>query len=1371
MHRCLRTLGILAYLLISVAAPSFVTAQPFAPEKAHILTRSSSANDYNAAYQKIVPLSSNRFLAIWLENSSTSYGSWDRIMGSISNDDSTWGTPFKINSLGNVGEPAVLPPEVYLDKQNRAHIFWNEANNNSAFCWGVYRCSNIYRATLSLSNPTPSPVRVTSLSIGAAETPKVIFDSNGNGVGFFTVQDLNLNDLRTGQSLHGATSQYIMEFKNGSWGTPNKIRSFNNGSAIKDVKFDANNVATILWTLHEGFLLLRTPAGEGGVDQGRILLKTSEWRSGASISNDIEIFRTPLFYRPFGQQSECHNNTCHISDALLMSDEKQTLVAHWLSGGNPDHPDPKEHQVKQYWSMSNTRSSWTTPKYFTVDNLNGNDANRPQSLLMKYWVYTPDPLGGLSLYMNRDCSPEDKQNGLNFCYFTSRLNTNNVFETARLFHKGAPGDVSDHSKMVFGKTGIFLISYINESLLRIFIRKLNYDGTMSTRLYAENAPHNFNDFGLLPLTPENIEAAVSDTGRVGVVVNHPGFDGFSREIIRALSIQATNFPSTYPCNDNIDNDGDGTRDLNDIGCQHPQDIDEGNGILKVKITSPSTIDVGTGLKSTYDIEFSNIGNKFINVSSMQQKSYIDGTFVRLPFGFGSESTFNRCGSNSLGVECTNIYLEPGEKNVQRIVRFHDVNRAWCGATVVNTFETTAVGKRSDFVTVSDSQNSNVYLNCAGVPTRTATATSTATKTNTPQFTNTATHTATQQATNTPLPTFTFTSTRTPVPTSTFTSTATHTATFSPTNTTIPTSTRTLIPTSTNTRAPTSTFTYTATYTATVRPSNTATPTSTHTLVPTNTNTVVPTSTFTHTATYTATFSPTNTTIPTSTRTLVPTSTITIVPTNTFTPTATHTSSPINTATNTPTSTFTNTATKTSTYTPTHTATSSPSNTAIFTVTSSATSTRTSIATLTATASASVTSSATHSPTASITSSASATATRSVTAAPTISITTTVTTTPTATTTAVTSVTPIQTASSTPTLSGGLTTQLIPYVDCVQAVSNNKYIAYFGYDNITTKEITIEPQLSSLRMINAIAPGNFNQGQVKVFKPGRMRAAFNIIFDGSPLSWTLKNETSTSQSVVASKNSLACEKIQPRAECISSDLTEQKFVTFGYTNRLPFSRIIPIGSDNYLAAGALDLGQPTTFFTGVIPSAFTAQIPESGELSWYLEGLIAKAGIDTPNCIDQDGCFSISTISFKSDLNKLNLKLSKALTRINKRLENLAIENKIQITKDSINNRSSDIASRSITKEVTKFSDKLTSCPNTKASCTLTDNQPFTDKLKKDFKNIWHAIKSAKARIIEIQADKYKRGDRFYNNSKLDYRKALKRLSVLPRFSSECAAIK
>ncbi|MGE5458002.1 MAG: choice-of-anchor A family protein, partial [Methanococcaceae archaeon] len=92
----------------------------------------------------------------------------------------------------------------------------------------------------------------------------------------------------------------------------------------------------------------------------------------------------------------------------------------------------------------------------------------------------------------------------------------------------------------------------------------------------------------------------------------------------------------------------------------------------------------------------------------------------------------------------------------------------------------------------------------------------------------------------------------------------------------------------------------------------------------------------------------------------------------------------------------------------------------------------------------------------------------------------------------------------------------PILECVTKNSNGSYTAHFGYNNPNNFTVTIP-----IGDNNKITPSaNGDKGQPIVFNPGRTpyfpNADFTVVFDGSPLVWTLNGQTAT-----ASNTSVPC----------------------------------------------------------------------------------------------------------------------------------------------------------------------------------------------------------------------------------------------------------
>jgi uncharacterized repeat protein (TIGR01451 family) len=82
--------------------------------------------------------------------------------------------------------------------------------------------------------------------------------------------------------------------------------------------------------------------------------------------------------------------------------------------------------------------------------------------------------------------------------------------------------------------------------------------------------------------------------------------------------------------------------------------------------------------------------------------------------------------------------------------------------------------------------------------------------------------------------------------------------------------------------------------------------------------------------------------------------------------------------------------------------------------------------------------------------------------------------------------------------------ITPILECVEAVED-RFLAHFGYDNPSAT--TVSPPSSQ----NFFAPGEPNRGQPSAFGAGRVEDAFQVDWNGSPLTWSLTgNELTVSR---------------------------------------------------------------------------------------------------------------------------------------------------------------------------------------------------------------------------------------------------------------------
>ncbi len=326
--------------------------------------------------------------------------------------------------------------------------------------------------------------------------------------------------------------------------------------------------------------------------------------------------------------------------------------------------------------------------------------------------------------------------------------------------------------------------------------------------------------------------------------------------------------------------------------------------------------------------------------------------------------------------------------------------------------------------------------------------------------------------------------------------------------------------------------------------------------------------------------PTETSTPSATPSHTPLPTLTFTPTPSATPSNTPSATPTFTSTPsaTPSATPSNTPSPTPTFTNTPSATPSPSPTPTFTSTPSATPSHTPSAT------PSHTPSATPSPSPTFTSTPSAMPSN----------------TPSPTFTPTPSATPSNTPTATATVPPG-TGIPRPILACVARRSLASYVAIFGYEMRGTAPVHMPVG----------GENRFNRyredlGQPTTFEPGTRRAAFAVVFDGLPLTWSLAGQQVTAWANYPIRcSSDAVVRIQPVLECTLPDGNGTTIARFGYRNDNPFNVAVPVRWQNFFVPAPIQRGQPVVFAPGRHRFVFETGFSR-GALVWFLDGRIAVA---------------------------------------------------------------------------------------------------------------------------------------------------------------------
>jgi hypothetical protein len=123
------------------------------------------------------------------------------------------------------------------------------------------------------------------------------------------------------------------------------------------------------------------------------------------------------------------------------------------------------------------------------------------------------------------------------------------------------------------------------------------------------------------------------------------------------------------------------------------------------------------------------------------------------------------------------------------------------------------------------------------------------------------------------------------------------------------------------------------------------------------------------------------------------------------------------------------------------------------------------------------------------------------------------------------------------------------------------------------------------------------------------------------------------------------KIAPIAECVDVNQNGTLVAHFGYRNDAASAVEVAIGQRNYLSPGAVDRGQPKTFFNGRINNVFTVTFPSTDTITWVVGDATTSANIATERCqgttlgcVDTDNTSTLSSLDGTARLQRRNIRM-------------------------------------------------------------------------------------------------------------------------------------
>jgi hypothetical protein len=214
-------------------------------------------------------------------------------------------------------------------------------------------------------------------------------------------------------------------------------------------------------------------------------------------------------------------------------------------------------------------------------------------------------------------------------------------------------------------------------------------------------------------------------------------------------------------------------------------------------------------------------------------------------------------------------------------------------------------------------------------------------------------------------------------------------------------------------------------------------------------------------------------------------------------------------------------------------------------------------------------------------------------------------------------------------------------ECVQDNKDGSFIAYFSYENFSKAQLVVE---NSGVAKNTLLPAPRSGVAPTKFVSGKQRGAFQVVFDGKPITWSVKPPAGKLAEATVSATSSACKALTPRIECIDSDAQGFK-ATMGYTNPNDFSVSVAKGPLNVIAPAPVSGSQPEQFLVGNNPGSFSIRF--SSLFSWILTGNKVEVSAATPIC--PGGCVDTAVGTVTGQVDAVATKMAQVVKSAAQRL--------------------------------------------------------------------------------------------------------------------------
>ncbi len=253
------------------------------------------------------------------------------------------------------------------------------------------------------------------------------------------------------------------------------------------------------------------------------------------------------------------------------------------------------------------------------------------------------------------------------------------------------------------------------------------------------------------------------------------------------------------------------------------------------------------------------------------------------------------------------------------------------------------------------------------------------------------------------------------------------------------------------------------------------------------------------------------------------------------------------------------------------------------------------------------------------------------------------------------------------------------------------------------------------------------------------------------------------------------RVTPIVECVDALRNGNLLAHFGYRSDEMSSVTIPVGAKNFVAPGAVDAGQPTTFYRGAFGNVFTVIVPvatpqagsniTSSLVRWTLGEVSVEASAQTARCsAGEISCDETNNKDTLSELDNLAARQRATVRSLASRIRGSSGSSSYSKLADSYEAEARKLYLDQWTTIWSKFPQVTKAC----TGCAAVDTTPSIADITNRSKNFVRLTKLAGATLKKARRGSLKSSDEALVNTGTSLHNRTVTVSEqLPRFDSQC----